>query len=177
MTKKILLGSAAAMLALALVGGSIALAGGPKHGPAAFGPGNFAGPGNPAALFERFDSDGDGRVSQEDVDTLRAERLAAFDADGDGELSLEEYQALWLDAMHRHMVRAFQRLDTDGDAKVTAEEFVHPFSKVVERFDRDGDGVVTKEELREAAQRRHGPHGERRGDDRPGEQRGQRQGD
>jgi hypothetical protein len=52
------------------------------------------------------------------VDAVRAERFAQFDEDGDDVLDLQEYEALWLDAMRTRMVRAFQRLDIDGDAQV-----------------------------------------------------------
>ena len=142
-TKKALFGSVAAGLVLALAGGSLALAQGWNyHQERGWG----GGPG--AGLIERFDRSGDGRVSQEDVDAVRAERFAAFDADGDGELSLEEYEALWLDAMRRQMVRDFQRLDVDGDARVTEEEFRAPYRRLVERFDRTGDGVITEDDDR-----------------------------
>ena len=168
MTKKILIGSVAAGLALALLGGSLALAQGWRHQHGGWGGGAGSGPG--AAMIERFDRSGDGRVSQEDVDAVRAERFAAFDAEGDGALSLEEYEALWLDAMRPRMVRSFQRLDVDGDARVTEEEFLAPYRRLVERFDRTGDGVITEDEVRETMRERrremrgrHGARGEGRG--------------
>ena len=100
-------------------------------------------------LFEKFDTNHDGKLTQVEIDQVRADRFAAFDKDGDGKLSLEEYQALWLDAMHRAMVRSFQGLDVDGDGQVTKEEFTARFSHVVQRFDTNGDGQVTEDELRQ----------------------------
>lgn len=114
-------------------------------------------------MLERFDRSGDGQVSQEDIIAVRGERLATFDTDGDGVLSLAEYELLWLDAMQPRMVRSFQRLDADGDAMVTVDEFQEPFAGMVARLDADGDGLINATELRETMR---GRHGERRGDRR-----------
>lgn len=100
-------------------------------------------------LFETFDTNHDGKLTQVEIDQVRQDRFAAFDKNGDGKLSLEEYQALWLDAMHRAMVRSFQALDVDGDAAMSKEEFTARFSHVVARFDTNGDGQVTEDEMRQ----------------------------
>ena len=99
-------------------------------------------------LMETFDTDGDGSVSQAEIDAARAERLQEFDADGDGALSLEEYEALWLDAMRERMVDRFQDHDDDGDGVVTLEEFSERYDGVVARRDRNGDGVLNQDDMR-----------------------------
>lgn len=99
-------------------------------------------------LFENFDANGDGKLTQGEVDQTRRERFTSFDADNDGKLSLSEYQALWSDAMRSRMVDRFQRFDDDGDAAVTSEEFLAPFGKVVSRMDRDDNGELSRDELR-----------------------------
>lgn len=99
-------------------------------------------------MFERFDTNQDGTITQAEIDEVRSSRLAEFDEDGDGSLTIEEYQVLWMDAMRPRMVRAFQRLDTDGDASVTVEEFVEPFGSMVRRLDRNDDGELTQDDLR-----------------------------
>ncbi len=43
-----------------------------------------------------------------------------------------------------------QRLDANGDGKVTQEEVPEQMSRFLERMDQDGDGVVTREEISEA---------------------------
>ena len=53
-------------------------------------------------LPERFDSDGDGPLTQAEIDAGRAAQLAGFDTDGDGALTLQEYQALWQAEMRAH---------------------------------------------------------------------------
>ena len=106
-------------------------------------------------IIETFDIDKDGKVTQAEIDQTRKDQLAKYDSNHDGVLSLEEYQALWLDAMRRVMVRQFQANDTDGDARITVEEFTARFDDLVRDRDRNGEGVLTVDELRP---RGHGPH-------------------
>jgi hypothetical protein len=127
------------------------------HGGWHHGPGAGMG-GRGWSMFESFDANGDGKVTQAEVDEVRAQRFAEFDADGDGRLTLEEYQALWLDAMRPRMVDQFQAHDDDGDAGVTLEEFSERYARMVVRLDANGDGEITIEELRE----RHGDGDRRR---------------
>ena len=106
------------------------------------------GRGRGAAMLENFDSNGDGELTQAEIDAVRADRFASFDTDGNGQLTLDEYEALWLDAMRERMVDRFQRLDNDGDAIVTTGEFVEPFAAVVSRMDRNDDGVLNADDMR-----------------------------
>ncbi len=119
-------------------------------------------------MMEAFDANDDGKLSQEEIDSSRAERFGQFDGDGDQSLTLQEYEQLWLDAMRERMVDRFQHLDADGDAKVTAEEFQRPFAKIVRRKDRNGDGVIDRNDFR-----RHHGSGQGMG---PGEGPGQMRG-
>ena len=99
-------------------------------------------------LLESYDSNEDGKLTQAEIDAVRAERHTRFDSDNDGSLTLQEYEALWLDAMRERMVDRFQSHDDDGDGRVTAEEFGERFSRMVARRDRDGDGEITREDFR-----------------------------
>lgn len=98
-------------------------------------------------MMETFDGNGDGKLSQEEIDSARGARFGQFDGDGDQSLTLQEYEQLWLDAMRERMVDRFQHLDADGDAKVTAEEFQRPFAGMVQRMDRNDDGVVDRNDF------------------------------
>ncbi|GAB4360883.1 MAG: hypothetical protein Kow00114_14920 [Kiloniellaceae bacterium] len=98
-------------------------------------------------MLESFDTNADGKLSQEEIDQSRSARFGQFDGDGDQSLTLQEYEQLWLDAMREVMVDRFQDLDADGDAKITAEEFKRPFAKMVQRRDRNGDGVIDREDF------------------------------
>lgn len=98
-------------------------------------------------FFDAYDANDDGDLTQAEIDSVRAARLAEFDTDGDSQLTLAEYQDLWLDAMRERMVDQFQRHDDDGDGLVTVEEFGEQFTNVVERRDRNGDGVLNAHDL------------------------------
>ncbi len=111
-------------------------------------------------MIETFDLDGDGAITQEEIDGLRLERLQAFDADGDGALDLEEYQALWLDAMRERMVDRFQAHDDDGDGLVTVEEFSKDYEGMVARRDRNGDDRLDAADLRRGQGRGAAPESE-----------------
>jgi hypothetical protein len=129
--------------------------------------GRGGGPG--MTLLDTFDTNKDGRITQEEIDAARQQQLARYDRNGDGQLSLEEYQALWLDAMRERMVRQFQANDRDGNGEITVVEFQERFADVVRDRDRNGDGALTADELRP----RRGWHGGRDrgpgpGDDGPG---------
>ena len=114
-------------------------------------------------MFDRFDADKDGKVTAAEMDKARADSITRFDANGDGVLQLEEYRGLWLEHMNRRMVDGFQRLDDDGDGKVSDAEMKAPMTRMSRFMDRDGDGVITRDELRP---RQKGEHrGKRRGRD------------
>ena len=117
-------------------------------------------------LFEQFDSNQDGLITQTEVDQVLEGRVADFDQNNDGSLNLEEYQALWLDAMRERMVDRFQDLDDDGDAIVTTEEFVEPYSRAVQRMDHNEDGAITRDDMRgRPYDRDRDPGGDRDRDD------------
>ena len=111
-------------------------------------------------FMSRYDTNGDDKISQEEIDVNRAENLAKFDTNNDGKLSLNEFQALWLKHNHERMVRSFQRFDKDGDAEVTVDEYKQPLERFVQRHDRNGDGVVSREDRRKrhGMKRRHNKH-------------------
>ena len=94
-------------------------------------------------IFDTIDADGDGALTQAEIDKLLSDRHAVHDANADGNLNLEEFAGLWNEALRPLTVRVFQMLDTDGDGVVTRAEYDRPFARIVERFDRDGDGGLS----------------------------------
>lgn len=94
-------------------------------------------------IFDTIDANGDGMLSQTEIDQIRNERHATHDANGDDSLDLEEFAGLWQETMRPLTVRAFQILDADGDAIVSRSEYDRPFNGLVQRLDRNGDGGLS----------------------------------
>ncbi len=107
-------------------------------------------------IMERFDTNKDGKLTQEEVDEARKSQLAKHDANKDGKLDLTEFKARWIEFKQPRMVRSFQFIDSDGDASITVEEYLKPFSRVVARMDRNEDGVLDKEDRKRRKHRGRG---------------------
>jgi Ca2+-binding EF-hand superfamily protein len=152
----------AATLAIAPV--AFADAGGwGRHGSGFGGPmGMMAGgPGmGPGAMFEEFDADGDGKLTQAEIDAGAKSRFAEADADKQGGVTIQEFEP-WFWKQHREMmVRAFQFLDRDGDGSITEAEVTVLTGKAVERMDRNGDGALSREDRGRRGEGRRGERGE-----------------
>ena len=141
--------------------------GGPEMGFGHHGKGHgwHRGGGMMMHMLDELDTNKDKKLTQEEIDAARAALLTEGDADKNGQLSLDEYQTVWLKQMREMMVRQFQRLDRDGNAQVTAEEFNGPFTDMVARLDRNDDKVLDASDRGRGG--RHGMwrHRDRSGDD------------
>ena len=133
--------------AVAVVGVAVAGYAGHAH----FGKGPFAVMA--MDMFRSVDANGDGKLTQAEIDTVRNARHAAHDGDGDGNLDLDEFAGVWHETTRPLTVRAFQFLDADGDAVVSRAEYDRPLAAVVERLDRNGDGALS---MGDRWHRRHG---------------------
>lgn len=118
-----------------------------------------AGEGPGAHFIENWDLDGNGEVTATEAAERRGDVFTSFDANEDGFLDGDEYklfdEARALDQAEnepRGMGRglrnpangmALEVNDTDGDGKVSRDEFIGNASAWVAEIDRDGDGVVT----------------------------------
>ena len=94
-------------------------------------------------MLDAVDADRDGKLTQAEVEAARNERnavLATYDTDGDGNLDLEEFSRLWHETMRPFTVRAFQALDTDGDAFISPTEYERSFADMFHGLDQDDDG-------------------------------------
>lgn len=120
--------------------------------------------------FERMDLDGNGRITLEELAEIRGKRLAKADADGDGALTLDEIKAASKRDGER-LERRFQRMDQNGDGKVTKEESTAIATAWFEKVDKNGDGGITIGELQQWRPDGSGNRGSR-GDRGDGGERG-----
>ncbi|MXN65778.1 calcium-binding protein [Stappia sp. GBMRC 2046] len=136
---------------------------GERHHGGRRGEGHHGGMEYAMMFMERFDTNSDGKVTQDEIDAVVAERFASADGNGDGGIDLAEFKAAYAEEFALRKVREFQRLDRDGDGNVTEEEFSRRTGRRFDRLDRNDDDVLDR--------RRRGGDGER------GEMRGRRGGD
>lgn len=131
--------------------GALLLAGSSYADRGGFGPrfgmmGGHGGHGGHGPMVQEMlanvDTNGDGALTQDEINAAVDTRLADFDKDKNGALSLEEFQALWSDVTRPMAVRAFQFLDPDGDASITKSELADRFGSAVANFDRNDDGKL-----------------------------------
>lgn len=115
--------------------------------------------GQPGAHFvENWDLDGNGAVTVAEATERRGDVFLTFDADEDGFLDAEEYvffdqaRANDMEGQGGHGKGAakraadgmlLERNDTDGDGKVSRDEFLTNAAGWITGMDRNGDGVVT----------------------------------
>ena len=143
-------------------------------GPAMNGPGpadGAMGPGPMGPDFATLDTDGDGRITAQEVTVWRTAQFSAADANGDGKLDAQEV-TVWMEARRAEReaqmaARMIARMDTDGDGALTLVEL--PGADMPNRLgwlDRNADGAIDAEEF--ATLHQGGPgrgDGPRGGDD------------
>lgn len=86
-------------------------------------------------MMQKFDTDGDGTVTPDEMRTQLQAKLTEFDSDGDSALSIAEFETLHSAMIREMMVDKFQHLDADGDGAVTAEEMTAP-AEMMDRMEK-----------------------------------------
>lgn len=101
----------------------------------------------------QLDLNGDGQITQDEVQALRSEFFDSVDTNADGFLTNEELQAakgtpaIPLLGNKKFGCEAnFNRLDNNQDGLISKAEFVNNVP-LFDKFDLDGDGIISAEEL------------------------------
>jgi hypothetical protein len=79
-----------------------------------------------ADMLAKYDTDGNGVLSAEEMTAAHAAEIATYDTDANGTLSLEEFQAMHAAheqaQMEAMLAARFAALDADGDGQVSDAE-------------------------------------------------------
>jgi hypothetical protein len=124
-------------LSMIAVGGA-ALAAGPGMGPMNCGP--AAGP---VKMFNDADTNKDGKLDAAEIAAARDKLYAEANPSGKDGIDIQDFET-WFWKQHREMmVRAFQRLDADGDGKITKAEMEAAGQRMMSRLVHNDDGTYS----------------------------------
>ena len=99
-------------------------------------------------LMTEFDIDGDGQITQTEMQFAQTESFKTVDTNGNNYLSREELlKGIFSGKFYGYGCQLnFARLDSDSDQSISQDEFVNNVP-LFDKFDIDSNGIVTKEEL------------------------------
>jgi Ca2+-binding EF-hand superfamily protein len=121
-----------------------------------------AAPGVPG---DRFDPNGDGKVTVTELQQKSAERFKRMDANSDGTISKAEIDAAHAQRAERRAHRGgpgggdrLARLDSDGNGVISLAEFNAGTTHMMQRLDTDKDGEISRDEFASARKGFRGRH-------------------
>ena len=133
--------------------------------------------GTPADFIKRFDKNGDGYLTKDELPPALTRAFDKMDVNGDGKLDRKEVAAMLQilrrrfglndaqaaknnktkkpdsPSVDRMVANWLERMDANQDGKISKEEAKAALAANFERFDLNKDGFLDKNELRQVAER------------------------
>lgn len=108
-----------------------------------------------AEFITQYDSNQDGTVTTEEIQTARATEFQQADTNANGTLELQELQVDMESKQAEHQATRFAQIDTDGNSQLSAEEFQNahlgPDTGIAATLfglaDQDKNGALSPEEF------------------------------
>lgn len=117
----------------------------------------YAGHGRGDGRWDKLDTNGDGKVTAEEMTEAHTDLIEKADSDGDGAITKDEMKAYH--EARRAEWRAEHNPDKNDDGVIDRTEFLNAAQERFDRMDKNGDGVISEDEQK---RRGHGRH--RRGE-------------
>jgi Ca2+-binding EF-hand superfamily protein len=101
-------------------------------------------------MFERADANNDGSVTKEELIAGRGQQFAKFDRNSDGYLDSDDVPKRMAERRKKNGAGGEMlggQFDTDGDGKVTKDEFINGPTLIFDRVDNDKNNMLDPKEL------------------------------
>lgn len=107
-------------------------------------------PGGMDDMLDKADMNRDGNVSRAEFINARAQQFSPLDRNGDDFIDESDAPPLFAQRMRDGVGNLLAQFDTNGDAKVSKEEFVDGPTPVFDRADADGNHLLDTDEVEAA---------------------------
>ncbi len=111
-------------------------------------------------MFDKADINGDGQISADEIEAAKKKSFAKMDVDGDGYLTeadrevvreqRQQKRAKMREKMQERRAERLEKIDSNGDGKISEREFMAAESGRLDKLDQNQDGLISKEEAEDA---------------------------
>ena len=106
--------------------------------------------GREGPALEQADADHDGKITKQEYVDARAAQFSRMDRNGDGFIDDADSRAGGNERGQRAAKALRGRIDSNGDGKISKEEFVNAPTMLFDKFDANKDAVLDATELEAA---------------------------